>query len=120
MSPGKWTLEETITWSVEQEWPAITPQGLIAYSYAIDRPGKNVALIAHFDAAPSDDEKDDLWDVEGAVLAQLPDGWYTVTTFEILTPGQLPTLPPGAVLYRRGDKETPWHRWGARHPSKTP
>ena len=119
MNPNKWTLEEIIAWSVEQEWPAITPQSLIAYSYTIDRPGKNVALTAHFDAAPSDDEKDDLWDIEGAGLAQRPDGWYTMPTFEVLPPGQLPTLLPGAVLYRRGDKETPRHRWAARYPSKT-
>jgi len=116
MNPDKSALEETIAWSVEQEWPDITPQSLIAYSYAMDRPGMNVALSAHFDAAPSDDEKDDLWAVEGAVLAQLPDGWYTMTTFEILPPGQLPTLLPGAVCYRREDKETPRHRWAARYP----
>lgn len=116
MSDRKWTQEELIAMAVESEWPDPTPKHLVVYSFDIDPESKKILLNAYFDAPISDDEEENMWNIEGRVADHFPDEWRVNTKIEILTTSHIPDIFRSGTLYRRGDKETPRARWRARHP----
>ncbi|MBE9607695.1 hypothetical protein IAI18_22720 [Acetobacteraceae bacterium H6797] len=111
MNHSKQTWEEWVTGAAEMAWPLLTPAGLVACSVRVDRESKRVAVAFHLDAELTEEEHDDLSDVEGSILVQLPDDWQTRLIFERLSPGQPTDLSGAEVIYRRGDTETPFERW---------
>lgn len=113
MGPSKWTQEETIIAAAESEWPIRTPDALVAFSFDVDPNDKIVRLRAHIDGALSEEEMEDMWDVEGGVITHLAEGWQTRFDIETVPLDQSPQLLPGGVIYRRGDQQTPHQRWAA-------
>ena len=105
------TWEERVRWYAEREWPNHTVDGLLAYCFAVDRGAKRVRLRAIFDHAPSDQEKADMWELEGGIGVHFPDDWQVSTNFEMVSPGQAADLNGDDALYRRGDTMTPLERW---------
>ena len=94
------TWEEDIRWYAERDWPQNAVESLLAYCFVVDRAAKKVTLRAIFDHSPSDDEKDDIWALEGDIGVHFPDDWLVCTD-----------LGGADVIYRRGDAMTPFQRW---------
>jgi hypothetical protein len=111
MNDSRPTWEEWVAGAAEMAWPSRTPNGLVACSFQVDPQHKHVTVVFHVDAELSDEEHDDLSDVEGGILAHLPDDWQTRIEFENMTQGDTPHLLASAVIYRRGDVQTPSERW---------
>lgn len=106
---GTW--EERVRWYAEMEWPEHAMEALLAYCFAVDRAAKTVTLRALFDHAPSDQEKSDLWELEGGIGVHFPDEWQITTKFEMLPPAKEADLGNVEFIYRRGDAITPRDRW---------
>lgn len=105
------TWEEDIRWYAERDWPQNAVESLLAYCFVVDRAAKKVTLRAIFDHSPSDDEKDDIWALEGDIGVHFPDDWLVCTNLEVIPSGQAADLGGADVIYRRGDAMTPFQRW---------
>jgi hypothetical protein len=107
------TWEERVRWYAEREWPDRAIETLLAYAFAVDRAAKSLRLRAIFDHAPSDQDKADMWELEGGIGVHFPDDWQVSTWFEIVHPSKGPDLGRDEVLYRRGDgRQAPAHIGG--------
>lgn len=112
------TWEERIRWYAEREWPDRAIQTLLTYCFAVDRAAKRVTLRAIFEQAPSDQDKADMWELEGGIGVHFPDDWQVTTKLEIVPPAQVPDLGSDEVLYRRGEAMTPRERLQQGHPDE--
>lgn len=115
MSDRKWTQEQLIEMAAGSEWPNPTPTHLAAYYFDIDYSSKKIFLTVYFDAPISDDEEENIWSIEGRIADHFSDEWRVGTKIQVITADQTPNTPHSGTIYRRGDKETPWDRWRARH-----
>jgi hypothetical protein len=107
MTSSEWTYEDLVIASAGSEWPDAPPKGLASYAFAVDRHAKEVLLTAAFDGSVSDDDRDEIWAIEGAVGAQLPDDWQANTQIILLHDGGSAPLPQSITIFERGTAVNP-------------
>jgi len=106
MKNDEWTHEDLVIVSVVEEWPRYPPKNLASYSFAVDRDARDVLLIAVFDGPITDDDRDEILALEGAVGGQIPADWQANTRLVLLD--QETTAPgPSTVIFQRGSAVTP-------------
>jgi hypothetical protein len=77
-----------------------------AYSADVDTRRHLIKLRAHFYAAPSDEDLDELFCVEGEIHADYDaDDTKIETEIEVMAPGAEPAFLPGGVAFRRGQED---------------
>jgi len=116
MNQPKTSWEDLVSATAGMEWPDQTPAALVLCSFRVDRAERLIHLLFQFDAALTNDELDDLSEVEGGILSHLPDEWQTRLKFQQISKGITPPPLPGGTIYRRGDVQTPLERWMSKQP----
>lgn len=107
MKNDEWTNEDLVIVSVVEEWPMSPPTNLVSYSFAVDRDAKDVSLTAVFDGPISDDDRDEILALEGAVGGQIPADWQANTRIVRLDQGGTTAPGPSTVIFQRGSVVTP-------------
>lgn len=107
MTSSEWTYEELVIASAGSEWPDSPPTRLVSYLVMVDRHAKELWLTAMFDGPVSDDDRDEIWAIEGAVGSQLPDDWQANTKFILRDEGGLVPSHQSIKIFERGTALNP-------------
>lgn len=107
MKNDEWTHEDLVIVSVGEDWPGSPPKNLVSYSFTVDRDAKDVLLIAVFDGPISDDDRDEILALEGAVGGQIPADWQANTRLVLLEEGEATAPGASTVIFQRGSAVTP-------------
>lgn len=109
-------IERLVIDSIEAAWPEKPVPSLKLYTYHIDASNKIVKFKVFLDVEISENEREDIWDIDVELSTHLPDDWSTSTVFIVPKSDQFLTCDD-RIAFRRGESVTPKDRYRIRFPA---